>query len=107
MAARRVAEDGLGGFAEGFSDERTVLRGNVGFVSNSLNSTANALIGSAAGVRAAQTLRLRFMGDARIYPGDGVLLPGEETVSWRCVEVSRYPLMTVARVERIAGTDGL
>lgn len=107
VATRIATEDGMCGVVEGFSSEYKALQGNIGFVNNTLNSTANALMSTAAGVRTAQTLRLRFMGRAEIHAGDGVLLPGEETVCWRCVEVSEFPLMTVARVERIAGADGL
>lgn len=100
---REVTKCALGGVAEGFSGERIRLWGNVGYVSNTLNSTANALVSTASGARAAQTLRLRFIGRARIAVGDGVMLPGEEEVCWRCVEVSFYPLITAARVERLAG----
>ena len=99
---RREAADGLGGVREEFSGEPQVLSGNIGYVSNTLNSTANALMSTEAGMRAAQTLRLRFMGDAGIDAGDGAALPGEARACWRCVEVSRYPLMTVARIERMA-----
>lgn len=104
---RRVTEDGLGGMCEGFSEEYRVLCGNIGFVNNTLNSAANAFVSMGSGVRAAQTLRLRFIGRVQAAVGDGVALPGENGVCWRCVEVSCFPLMTVARVERIAGTEEL
>ena len=104
---RKVVTDALGGVCEGFDDECRVLAGNIGFVNNTLNSAANAFVSMASGVRTAQALRLRFIGRAEIGVGDGVALPGEEGVCWRCVEVSFFPLMTVARVERIAGADGL
>ena len=104
---RREVADGLGGVCEGFSDVSRTLYGNIGFVNNTLNSTANAFVSGAAGVRQAQTLRLRFIGRVEIGAGDGIALPGEDRVCWRCVEVSDFPLMTVARVERIAGADGL
>ena len=100
---RETVTGALGGIAEGFSGERLRLWGNVGYVSNTLNSTANALVSSAAGARAAQTLRLRFMGRAQIRVGDGFMLPGETEICWRCVEVNFYPFVTAARVERIAG----
>lgn len=100
---REVTKGALGGVAEGFSGERIRLWGNVGYVSNTLNSTANALVASASGARAAQTLRLRFIGRARLCVGDGVMLPGEAEPCWRCTEVSFYPLITAARVERITG----
>ena len=106
VAPRMVDQDGLGGMTEGFSADIKVFHGNIGFVSNTLNSTANALMSTAEGVREAQTLKLRFMGRAEIAAGDGVMLPGENTPCWRCVEVSNFPLMTLARVERIAGADG-
>lgn len=100
----RVATQGeLGGVTEGFSGERIRLWGNVGYVNNTLNSTANALAATAFGARTAQALRLRFIGRAKLSVGDGVMLPGEEGPCWRCVEVSYYPLITNARVERIAG----
>lgn len=101
---REVTAGALGGVAEGFSGERIRLSGNIGYVSNTLNSTANALINSAYGVRAAQTLKIRFAGRAQIYVGDGVMLPGDGKICWRCVEVSFYPFITVARVERMAHT---
>lgn len=104
---RSLETDALGGVCERFSGEARVLYGNIGFVNNTLNSTANALMSTAAGVRTVQTLRLRFIGRAEIYAGDGVMLPGEDGVCWRCVEVSFFPLITVARVECIAGADGL
>lgn len=102
---RRTVQGALGGVAEGFSEDRIRLWGNVGYVSNTLNSTANALVYTASGARAAQTLRLRFAGRAQIRVGDGVMLPGEMQPCWRCVEVSFYPLITSARVERIAGRE--
>lgn len=104
---RKVVTDGLGGVCERFDDACRVLVGNIGFVNNTLNSAANAFVSMPAGVRTAQVLRLRFVGRAEICVGDGVALPGEDGVCWRCVEVSDFPLMTVARVERIAGADGL
>ena len=103
IAPRITVTGGCGGIAEGFSAERIALRGNIGYVSNTLNSTANALISTPMGERIAQALKLRFMGDVPVNAGDGVILPGEDEPAWRCVEVNRFPLMTVARVEKIAG----
>lgn len=100
---REATKGALGGVTEGFSGEGIRLWGNVGYVSNTLNSTANALVSSASGARAAQTLRLRFIGRAKIAVGDGFMLPGDAEPCWRCVEISFYPLHTVARVERITG----
>ena len=100
---REVTAGALGGVAEGFSTQSIRLWGNVGHVSNTLNSTANALVSTASGARTAQTLRLRFSGRAQIAVGDGVMLSGETEICWRCVEVSVYPFLTTARVERIAG----
>ena len=100
---RCVEEDGFGGMREGFSEEGRVLHGNIGYVNNTLNSSNNALMSLGEGVQAVQTLRLRFIGRAEIRAGDGVKLPGEDGVSWRCVEASYFPLITVARVERITG----
>lgn len=105
IAPRAVQTDALGGVTERFSDERITLWGNVSVVSNTLNSTANALVSTAAGMRVAQALRLRFIGRVKIAVGDGVLLPGDAEPTWRCVEVSQYPLMTLARIERIAAAE--
>lgn len=100
---RETAAGALGGVAEGFSGQSVRLWGNVGHVSNTLNSTANALVSTASGARTAQTLKLRFCGRTQIAVGDGVMLPGETAPCWRCVEVSFYPFITAARVERLAG----
>ena len=108
IAPRRTREDGMGGIVEEFSDEYLRLQCSVGYVNNSLNSSANALAWGEGGVRAAQTLRLRFIGEAGINVGDGALLPDDMRPAWRCVEVDRFPLMTLARLERIAAAgDGV
>ena len=99
---REVSAGELGGNAEGFSSAGIAARASVSYVSNSLNGNLNALAASPYGVRAAQAIRLRLVGAATIAAGDGVSLPGEEGPTWRCVEVDKYPLVTVARLERIA-----
>ena len=99
----RQTETGeLGGSAEGFSSEGIAARASVSYVTNSLNGNLNALTAAPYGVRAAQAIRLRFIGAAALAAGDGVSLPGEDGPAWRCLEVDRYPLVTVARLERIA-----
>lgn len=105
IAPLSVRADALGGVVEGFSGEHMPVQASVGYVSNTLNSTANALSRGEAGMRAAQTIRLRFIGDAPIKVGDGVLLPDDARPAWRCVEVNRYPLMTLARLERMADAE--
>lgn len=99
---RQAATGALGGCAEGFSSEGIAARASVSYVANSLNGNLNALSAAPYGVRAAQAIRLRFMGVAVLAAGDGISLPGEDKPAWRCVEVDKYPLITVARLERIA-----
>ena len=101
IAPRQCRTDSLGGVTEGFSADRIALRGSVSYVNNTLNSSANALNAKPYGVYAAQALRIRFAGRAEVNPGDGALLPGEETPCWRCVEVEHFPFTTVARFERL------
>lgn len=99
---REVSPGDLGGSSEGFAAGGTAARASVSYVTNSLNGNLNALAAAPYGVRAAQAIRLRFVGAVAISAGDGVSLPGEGGPAWRCVEVDRYPLVTVARLERIA-----
>lgn len=106
IVPRRVVTDALGGVREGFAPERIRLRGSVGYVSNTLNSTANAMLGAGYGIRVAQAVKLSFVGDVPINVGDGVMLPGDGAPCWRIVEVSRFPLITTARLERLAAREG-
>lgn len=106
IAPRAVAADGLGCECEAFSDERIPLRANIGNVNNTLNSNTNALLSRGYGMRITKVIMLRFAGDAPIEVGDGVVLPGEGAPKWRCVEVSRFPTVTCARLERMAAYEG-
>lgn len=99
---RAVSEGALGGGREEFLDAPILARASVSYVANALNGNLNALVSAPYGMRAAQTIRLRFPGRPGIAAGDGLSFPGEDAPGWRCVEVNLYPLLTVARLERCA-----
>ena len=100
IAPRSVAEDALGGAYGDFSDEHVEAE------ANTLGTAGNNLNAEMYGARLSQMIRLRMDTGAPIRAGDGVMLPGDEKVAWRCMQVDEYPHVKVARLERIAG-DGV
>lgn len=104
-APRAVEQDGMGGVREGFSDERIPLEASVSYVANTLSASGNNLNQGMYGVSLSQSIRLRMAPGAQIRVGDGAMMPGEDRIMWRCVQVDEYPHVKIARMERIAG-DG-
>ena len=106
IAPRAGTEDALGGVAEVFSEDYAEVEASLSYVANTLGSTGNNLNSGMYGARLSQLIRLRMAPGAPISVGDGVLLPGDGKVMWRCLQVDEYPHVKVARLERIAG-DGI
>ena len=103
IAPRSVTEDALGGAYGDFSDEHVEAEASMSYVSNTLGTAGNNLNAEMYGARLSQMIRLRMDTGAPICAGDGVMLPGDEKVAWRCMQVDEYPHVKVARLERIAG----
>lgn len=93
IAPRRVEIGGLGGAAEGFSEERMRVRGSV------IPSTGK-LVSREMGVLQTRSMCLLMPPDAKISVGDGVGVDGGK-VEWRCVNVERWSAHVAAQVERI------
>ena len=91
IAPRAVAEDALGGVAEGFSENRVSVRASVIPLGGSLEEFA-------AGVRAVKSMCLLMPFDAPVAVGDGVVADGE---MWRCVEVQKWSAHVAAKVTRV------
>ena len=105
IAPRITVEDALGGATEGFSSQTHVAQASISYVANTLSASGNNLNSAMYGVRQSQSIRLRLGRDVDLSVGDGVMLPGEDSVMWRCMQVDVYPYVKVARFERIAGED--
>jgi len=106
IVQRSIKEDGLGGVSEDFSGEVRFEEAALSYVANTLSATGNNIAAGMYGVVHSQSVRLRMRPECGIKPGDGVMLPGDDGVAWRCVQVDRYPNVAVARIEKIAGDEG-
>lgn len=106
IAHRVCIEDELGGVREGFGTPAPAVRGSIEYIANTLGSAINSMGTGMYGVYRRKALRIRFAALTEIEVGDGVMLPGENSVMWRCVQVDAYPWIKVVRVEQIAGEDG-
>lgn len=106
IVPRQVKTDGLGGNSEDFSGEARSVEASVSYVANTLSSSGNNIAAGMYGVARSQSVRLRMAPGCGIKAGDGAMLPGDDGVVWRCVQVDEYPNVVVARLERIAGDDG-
>jgi hypothetical protein len=106
VVARAEDEDALGGVTEDFSAAHVEIEASLSYVANTLGATGNNISRDMYGMRLSQIIRLRMEPGAPMKAGDGAMLPGEEKVTWRCLQVDEYPHVKVARLERIAG-DGV
>lgn len=100
---RGVKADEVGCAVEDFSGEGHEAEVSISYVANTLSASGNNVNAAMYGVRLSQSVRLRMAPEVEILAGDGVMLPGDEAVSWRCVQVDAYHNVKVARLERIAG----